>query len=133
MTDTWFTCAELINKVRSLAKGKIHFPGMVKPGTRKYTFEGKDYTLNKLREYCSGNIKRCRKFNSRYIIVNCYLKNVGDIKIFFSRYHGCKKWVAILTTKTDLDYIEAVKAYSIRWNIEIGFKEMKQLLGLGKC
>ena len=31
-----------------------------------------------------------------------------------------------------MSYIKAIEVYSIRWNIEIGFKEMKQLLGLGK-
>ena len=34
--------------------------------------------------------------------------------------------------KLKMSYIEAIKVYSIRWNIEIGFKEMKQLHGLGK-
>ena len=32
LTDTWFTCARLINKVKSLAEGKIHFLGMIKNG-----------------------------------------------------------------------------------------------------
>ena len=32
----------------------------------------------------------------------------------------------------DMSYIKALEVYAIRWNIEIGFKETKQLLGLGK-
>jgi len=31
-----------------------------------------------------------------------------------------------------MSYIKALEVYAIRWNIEIGFKETKQLLGLGK-
>ena len=74
-------------------------------------------------------VKRCSKYKSRYIIVDCHLKTVF---LLFSRFHGNKKWVTLITTEVSMSYIKAIEVYSIRWNIEIGFKEMKQLLGLGK-
>jgi hypothetical protein len=132
LTDSWFTCAELINMVRNITKNKTHFLGMIKNGTRKFTYNDEYFTLSSLRKHLMNRQKRCSKYNSRYIIVDCYLKDVGNIRLFYSRYHGNRKWMALITTKLSMSYIEAIKVYSIRWNIEIGFKEMKQLLGLGK-
>lgn len=132
LTDTWFTCAKLINTVRSIAKGKIHFLGMIKGGRRKYKYDGQVFTLSQLRKYVMHRVKRCSRFKSRYIIVDCIIPDVGQVRLFFSRFHGNKKWVALVTTELDMNYIKAIETYAIRWNIEIGFKETKQLLGLGK-
>ena len=77
--------------------------------------------------------KRCRRFRSAYAEVVCELKNVGRVKLFFSRFRSNKKWVCLLTTDLGLTYTKAVETYGIRWSIEVLFKECKQLLGLGKC
>lgn len=132
LTDTWFTCAEIINKVRNLANGEIHFLGMIKDGRRKYEYEEKVFTLSQLRKYVMNKAKRCNRFKSRYIIVDCVIPDIGPVRLFFSRFHGNKKWVALVATELEMSYIKAIETYAIRWNIEIGFKETKQLLGLGK-
>jgi len=132
LTDTWFTCAELINKVRNCTDNRTHFLGMIKNGRRKFTYNGSEYTLSELRKTLMNRAKRCSKYKSRYIIVDCYLNTVGNVRLLFSRFHGNKKWVTLITTEVNMSYIKAIEVYSIRWNIEIGFKEMKQLLGLGK-
>ena len=132
LTDTWFTCAELINKVRNCTNNRTHFLGMIKNGRRKFTYNGSEYTLSELRKHVMTRVKRCSKYKSRYIIVDCHLKTVGNVRLLFSRFHGNKKWVTLITTEVSMSYIKAIEVYSIRWNIEIGFKEMKQLLGLGK-
>lgn len=131
LCDTWFTCAQIINYVRGLNKGTIHFLGMIKNGKRKFDFEEQKFTLKQLR--AKGVEKRCTRFKSRYVIVDCHLKDVGNVRVIFSRFHGNKKWVALITTDKGMSYIKAVETYAIRWNIEVGFKETKQLLGLGKC
>ena len=133
LTDSWFTCAQLINKVRNITNGKTHFLGMIKNGRRQFTYNDSKFTLSELRKHVMNRIKRCGKYKSRYIIVDCFLPEVGNVRLLYSRFHGNKKWVALITTELDMNYIKAMKVYSIRWNIEIGFKEMKQLLGLGKC
>jgi len=132
LTDTWFTCAKLINKVKSVAKGKIHFLGMIKAGKRKYEYDGQIFTLSQLRKYVMHRVKRCSRFKSRYVIVDCVIPDIGQVRLLFSRFHGNKKWVALVTTELGMSYIKAIEVYAIRWNIEIGFKETKQLLGLGK-
>lgn len=133
MTDSWFTCAKVINLVRSLKNRVIHFLGMIKDGPRKYLYDGQEFTLNKLRKYVLSHQRRCSRFKSRYITIDCSIPDIGEVRIFYSRFHGNKKWVALVSTKMDMTYIEAIEAYAIRWNIEIGFKESKSVLGLGKC
>jgi hypothetical protein len=39
----------------------------------------------------------------------------------------------LLTTDLALNFEKAYKIYSIRWSVEVFFKESKQYLGLGKC
>lgn len=133
LVDSWYTCAQIINKARSINGGKTHFLGMVKPGKRLFTYNGEEYTLFQLRHAVMLEKKRCKRFGSSYIAVVCELKNVGRIKLFFSRFASNKKWVCLLTTDLEMSYIKAIETYAIRWNIEIIFKECKQLLGLGKC
>ncbi|NPD87073.1 transposase, partial [Lentimicrobium sp. L6] len=43
------------------------------------------------------------------------------------------KWHTILSTNTNLSFIEIIEIYSIRWTIEVFFKEVKQLFKLGTC
>lgn len=133
LVDTWFTCAKLINKIRGLGSGSVHFLGMVKPDKRLYVYNGNRYTLSQLRYALMAERKRCKRFNSRYIEVTCELKNVGQVKLFISRFARNRKWVCLLTTDLEMNYIKAVETYAIRWNIEVLFKECKQLLKLGKC
>ncbi len=133
LVDSWYTCAQVINKVRSINEGKTHFLGMVKADKRLYMYEGRQYTLSKLRHTVMSEKKRCRRFRSSYVEVVCELKNVGTVKLFFSRFSSNKKWVCLLSTDLEMSYIKAIETYAIRWNIEIMFKECKQLLGLGKC
>jgi len=131
--DSWYACAQVINKVRSINGGEAHFLGMVKADKRLYVYNGRQYTLSKLRHAVMSEKKRCRRFRSSYVEVVCELKNVGTVKLYFSRFASNKKWVCLLTTDLEMSYIKAIETYAIRWNIEIMFKECKQLLGLGKC
>lgn len=133
LVDSWYTCARLIGVVRSIGGGATHFLGMVKADKRLYIYKGRQYTLSKLRHAVMSEKKRCKRFRSYYVEVVCELKNVGRVKLFFSRFTSNKKWVCLLTTDLEMNYIKALETYGIRWNIEIIFKECKQLLGLGKC
>lgn len=42
-------------------------------------------------------------------------------------------WNVLITTNLELIFEQAYKIYSIRWSVEVFFKESKQYLGLGKC
>ena len=38
-----------------------------------------------------------------------------------------------MSTDTELSFLKAMEIYSIRWSIEVFFKECKQYFNLGKC
>ena len=56
-----------------------------------------------------------------------------EIRLFFVRYSKRGKWRLLITTRTSLSFIQAMEIYTIRWSIEVFFKETKQLLGIHKC
>ena len=132
-TDSWFSSLKLIKAVRALANGSVHFLGMVKFGNRKFLWNGTELAVPELKKANMGRVKRCRRFGARYIEVDCVMPGLGEVRVFISRYAGARKWVALLTTDLRMTYVKAIETYMIRWNIEIGFKETKQLLGLEKC
>jgi hypothetical protein len=54
------------------------------------------------------------------------------VRLFFCRRTKNADWNGMLTTNNKLDFIEAYHIYSMRWSIEVFFKESKGLLRLGK-
>lgn len=61
------------------------------------------------------------------------LGEILAIKLTIPRFDGQKNWCALITTEQSLSYVKAIETYARRWNIEVAFKETKQLLGLGQC
>lgn len=55
-----------------------------------------------------------------------------DASIIFVRDHRTDKWLAILSTDTELDAEEVVRIYGKRWDIEVFFKVCKHHLALAK-
>ena len=133
LTDAWFTSDNFISTIRKIRKGTMHFLGMARQDDRKYEYNGKLCNSKELLQTLKANVKRCRKIRSTYIEVVVKYKNVGFVKLFFSRYSRRGKWHLLLTTDLNLSYIKAVEIYNIRWGIEVLFKECKQHLNLGRC
>ena len=52
--------------------------------------------------------------------------------MFFCKTTHRGNWNVLLTTNNDLEFEEAYRIYSIRWTIEVFFKEAKNYLRLGK-
>ena len=133
LTDCWFASDKFITAIRRIGKGAIHFLGMVRQDKRLYLYNGRKYNAKQLRQALKTHAKRCRKIRSTYIEAVVEYKNVGRVKLFFSRFSRRSQWQLILTTDMNLSYIKAIEIYNIRWGIEVLFKECKQHLNLGKC
>jgi hypothetical protein len=132
LTDSWFTCIELIKVVRTMLKGTVHFLGMVVMNRHKFEYNGKLYTtsgLIALLERKSSHYSR--KFKCRYIDVLVHYQGV-EFRLFLIKYGTKGKFRAVLTTNVKLNFIEMMDIYKIRWSIEVFFKECKQYLKLGK-
>ncbi len=133
LCDTWFTCEKLIQAVRHLKKGSVHFLGMVKMDKRFYEYRGQKLNAQALKKQLKSKIKRARKINAYYIEVFVNYSDIGQVKLFFSRFSKRSKWRLILTTDVSLTFHQAVEIYNHRWTIEVMFKECKQHLNLTKC
>ena len=132
LTDSWFASEKFITGIRKIKKGAIHFLGMVRQDKRKYVYNNEDYNAKELKKMLKNRAKRCRKLNSRYFEVVVEYKDAGKMKLFFTRFSRQGKWQLMATTDLSLSYIKAMEIYSLRWGIEVLFKECKQHLNLGK-
>jgi len=107
---------------------------MAKMGKTRYSFNGKNLTAKEV-----VNCRRKAKKQKRSKQLNCYYCeavvgfNSIQVKLFFCKTSRKGNWNVLLTTDLALDFEQAYKVYSIRWSVEVFFKESKQYLGLGKC
>lgn len=133
LVDSWFTCFELIKFINTRRIG-CHLLGMAKMGLSKYSQNGKELNAKQIID----NLRKTKKIKHSKTL-NCYYSEVLvdfkgiEVKLFFCKTSRKGKWHLLLTTDLKLNFEKAYKIYSIRWSIEVFFKESKQYLGLGKC
>jgi len=127
--DSWFTGVGLLKKLRSIC-ASTHIIGMYKYNS-KIEVKGKVKSLKQLKNQ-KTKPKRCRKFNYYY---HHYITEIDGLKfsVFISKRGRNGKWHTIITTDTKMSFVKVIEVYSVRWTIEVFFKEAKQLFGLGKC
>jgi len=133
LTDSWFSSAYFIKMIRRLKNGIIHFLGMVRLDKRLYDYQGQRLNAKELKTQLKSRMKRARNFNVYYIEIIVGYDEIGNVKLFFTRFSKRSKWRLLLSTDLKLSFQQAMKIYNIRWSIEVMFKECKQLLNLGKC
>jgi len=132
LADSWFACTEIIQFVTS-RHIKCHYLGMIKMGKTKYRYKGKDYTAKQLiahlrsKEGCS----RSRKLHCQYLTADVLFAG-RNVRLFFVKRNNRTDWNGLITTNTALPFIEAYQIYSMRWSLEVVFKDCKSNLGLGK-
>jgi hypothetical protein len=130
--DKWFIPEKVIQQIPKIKKGSIHIISACKKDKRRYIYHSKSYTANELWNKHKEMKKRCRALKSFYIKVRVKYKGIPMI-LYFNKPTKRKHWELLVTTDTELSFINAMKIYRIRWGIEVFFKESKQYLLLGKC
>jgi len=125
LMDTWFTHEPLVKRVKDEGLDVI---GMVKDLKQRYSYNGQEYTLKKLKLFLpkkgSGDILGS-------IIVST--KNGLPVKIVYVKNRNNKKyWLTLLCTDLTLSNEEIVRIYGNRWGIEVFFKSTKSLMKLGR-
>jgi len=135
LVDSWFSSHEFIETVRGLGKTPMHLICGVRKDGRKYLYKGDFLDANQLQKVLKseGQEKRCRKRNTRYFETVVNYEGIGLVKLYFCRFPYQKKWRLFLSTDTSLSLLSMLEIYSVRWSIEIFFKETKQHLKLGTC
>ena len=134
MTDSWFFCFELLNKLDKIKKGSIKLISMVKLNNQIFTLCGTEKSmsvkniLNTKKRKATVN----KKYKSKYIKVPCFYKGIR-INLFFVKMGKNKTWHLLATTDLSLNFNKLIELYQIRWSIEVFFKDAKQHLKLGSC
>ncbi len=134
--DSWFTCESLIQAVRELCGGSVHYIGLARmnPKLRYQTSKSKhpqnihelivryERTVHAIAESTSVNTfsSMQRWANSPYASSS---SNTGEAPI----------GKVLLTTDTSMNFVRSFELYERRWGIEVIFKECRGYLGLGKC
>jgi len=135
LVDSWFTSLDFIKDIREIKNGAMHLIAGIRNDTRKYIYNGEALNGKQLIKKLSdeGKQKRCRKMNVRYFEVLVHYEGIGDVKLYITRFPYQKKWRIFISTDISLDFLKMMEIYSIRWTIEVLFRELKQHLQLGKC
>jgi hypothetical protein len=135
LVDSWFSSHEFIQTVRGLGKKPMHLICGVRKDGRKYLYKEESLDAKQLQKVLKNESqeKRCRKRNTRYFEVVVDYEGIGQVKLYFCRFPYQKKWRLFLSTNTSLSLLSMLEIYSVRWSIEVFFKETKQHLKLGTC
>jgi hypothetical protein len=144
--DSWYAWPSLINAIRRISED-LHVICRLKDGKVLYEYKGGNYRLSELYQKVKASMRKDSRTGLYLKRVTVALSGSTDpvVIVFAKGYHepdqdevkGKKKdkepkWVAFLSTDTQLHASTIIKKYTKRWTIEVCFKECKQLLGLGK-
>lgn len=128
LTDSWFTCWEL---VKTTIDNKLKYIGMFSKVKTKFVYRSRTMTYKEIRKVNRKKIKRNKKFNL-YYIRTVVVWNGKPVVLYFTRKGKRGSWKTILNTELSSNFTQTIETYQIRWSIEVFFKESKQYLGLGK-
>jgi hypothetical protein len=128
LTDSWFSCIELI---KVAVANQLTFIGMYSKVKTKFDYRGKPLTYKAIRKLKRKNIKRSKTHNLYYIRSVVKYKDI-PVVLYHTRKGKNGNWRVLLSTELCSNFTQTVNIYQIRWSIEVFFKEAKQLLGLGK-
>jgi len=146
LCDSWYSWPGFISAIRGISKD-LHVICRLKDTNVRYGYCGKDYRLCELYQKIKHSFRKDVRTGLRLARVNVTLPESGqEAVIVFSRDYrepeendikGTRKekdpkWVAFLSTDTNLHASTIIRKYTRRWSIEVCFKECKQLLELGK-
>jgi hypothetical protein len=131
LTDSWFVCEKFI---RVSIKCGADLLGMAKMGITLYCYNSKHLKASQIVKLLVRDKKsKWVKCIGMYAAEARVTYHDVPLKLFFFKSSRKAKWHVILTTDCTLKAVRAYQIYSIRWSIEVFFKEGKQHFKLGKC
>lgn len=129
--DSWFSFPATIIKV---CKMNLDVIAMLKDTSKiYYSFNGERKSLREI--YRTVRKRRGRAKYLASVLVELHDKegNTVPAKIVFVRDRRNKsKWLALISTDTELPETEIIRIYGKRWDIEVFFKMCKSYLKLAK-
>ena len=132
LVDSWYSKPIFIKEMNDLGLRVI---SRIANNNKIWNFIGKEKTLNAIYNR-SKNIKSeklghyGKKIKFRYFSVLVEHKTAGNIKIVFIKTKD--KLIPIASTDTTISDDEIIEIYKRRWDIEQGYKELREHFGFGK-
>lgn len=131
LVDSWYSKPNFIKEVSVLGMPVI---ARIANNERIWNFKGKHKTLNsmysalsKVRHSAHG---RYGKIKYTYFSAVAEHKELGRVKLVF--LHTGKDLLVFISTDLALSGEDIITTYRKRWNIEQGYKDLREHFGLGK-
>jgi len=132
LVDSWYSKPVFLAKMNMLGLKVI---SRIANNNKIWNFTSKEKTLNaiyekfkKLKTEKAGTYGKKIKF--KYFSVKVEHKNAGIIKIVFIKTK--EKLIPIASTDLEISDEEIIDIYKRRWDIEQGYKELREHFGFGK-
>lgn len=131
LVDSWYAKPNFINEVRNNGLDTI---ARVAKSNRIWQFNGKYKTLEALYNYAKQNkTSKLGNYNSikySYVSTITTHKTLGRVKIVFLKTK--ENLIPIISTNINLNDLEIINTYKKRWNIEQGYKDLREYFQFGK-
>ena len=131
LVDSWYAKP---NFIRDIKEEGLDVVARVSKSIKIWHFSGKYKTLQSL--YNHANKQKASKLGNYNSIKYSYVstvathKTLGRIKIVFIKTK--ENLIPIISTDLSLSDIEIINTYKKRWNIEQGYKDLREYFQLGK-
>lgn len=132
LVDSWYSKPVFIKEMNDLGLKVI---SRIANNNKIWNFTGKEKTLNavyethkKLKDAKVG--KYGKKVQFTYFSVVVEHKNAGKVKIVFLKTSD--NLIPIASTDLEINDEEIIEIYKRRWDIEQGYKELREHFGFGK-
>ena len=132
LVDSWYSKPAFLKEMKELGLKVI---SRIANNNKIWNFTAKEKTLNAIYEKFK-NLKKekagtyGKKIKFKYFSVIVEHKNAGKIKIVFIKTK--EKLIPIASTDLEINDEEIIDIYKRRWDIEQGYKELREHFGFGK-
>jgi len=131
LVDSWYAKPNFIKEVTGEG---IDVVARIANNNKIWNFKGQYKTLNsmynalsKVKHEKSGNYGKIRYHYFGSIVEH---HTLGKVKLVF--LHTGKELIVLISTDLSLSGKEIIETYKKRWNIEQGYKDLREHFGLGK-
>lgn len=132
LVDSWYSKPAFLKEMSDLGLKVI---SRIANNNKIWNFTAKEKTLNAIYEkYKKIKTEKAgtygKKIKFKYFSVKVEHKNAGTIKVVFIKTK--EKLIPIASTDLEISDEEIIDIYKRRWDIEQGYKELREHFGFGK-
>lgn len=132
LVDSWYSKPVFIKEMNELGLRVI---SRIANNNKIWNFIGKEKSLQAIynktkKSKTSKQGSHGKKIKYNYFSVIVEHKNAGKLKIVFIKTK--EKLIPIVSTDLDINDEEIIEIYKRRWDIEQGYKELRQHFGFGQ-